>query len=766
MSQKSKCDKLKKRVKELEEEIIELKQEAKGLYNSRDYLEKLFNYANAPIIVWDPEGNITQFNHAFEHMTGHTADEVIGRKLGILFPEESCDESMDKIALTANGEYWKSVEIPIIRMDGDTRIALWNSANIYNEEGTTLLATIAQGVDITERREAEKALIAGEERLEGIIASLPDHMSMLDDQNNIIWANDVAKDLFGSNLVGKKCYSVYHGYDKPCNPCVVSKCFEDGKIHEHETSVTVRDGKQQTFWCTSGVVSRHADGRPKLVLEVSRNITERKQAEEAMRDSEEKHRILFDTARDAIFVCDDAGRFIDVNQAACESLGYSKEELLKLRNRDIDDDDRGYEAFLKARNGHVKGLMFEVNQKKKDGTLLPVEVTGSFFKSGGQKLAVAIARDITSRKQAEKMLRTERDKFQGMLAAMGEGVCIVRRDFAIEYQNNILTEQFGEAIGKKCYAAYMGFDRPCKLCPVHKALETGKTQHMELVAEDGRNYETSLAPFTDVDGIIKAIKLLTDVTDKKNLQAEAMRAGHLASLGELAAGVAHEINNPINGIINYAEILKDRFCKKGEDEEIPGRIIKEGDRVAQIVKNLLSFSADRKDEHRTVGIKDIFSDTLGLAEKQIFKDRIKFNMDLPYDLPMIRANSNEIQQVFLNIISNARYALNQRFPEYHKDKILEIRGETVEINGLEYVRTTFYDSGTGIPENILDKISNPFFSTKPHGDGTGLGLSISYGIIKKHKGKLRFDSVEGKYTKVIVDLPMENRLKLQEKKDK
>ncbi len=762
MSQQSECEKLRQRVKELEGEIVELKHGTKGLYESRDYLEKLFNYANAPIIVWSPEGKITRFNQAFEHMTEFTPDEVIDRELSILFPEASREESLNKIARTLDGEYWESVEIPVIRKDGDTRIALWNSANIYNEEGTTLLATIAQGVDITERREAEKALLAGEERLEGIIASLPDHMSMLDEQNNIIWTNDVAKNLFGSNLVGRKCYSVYHGYDKPCNPCVVSKCFDDGKIHEHETSVTVRDGKQLSFWCTSGVVARHADGRPRLVLEVSRNITERKQAEEALRDSEEKHRVLFDTAQDAIYVCDDNGRFIDVNQTACEILGYSKEELLKLRNRDIDDDSRGYEAFLKARNGHVKGLMFEVNQKKKDGTLLPVEVTGSFFKSGGQKLAVAIARDITSRKQAEKMLRTERDKFQGMLAAMGEGVCIVRRDFVIEYQNNILTEQFGEAIGKKCYAAYMGFDRPCKLCPVHKALETGKTQHMELVAADGRNYETSLAPFTDVDGIIKAIKLVTDVTDKKNLQAEAMKAGHLASLGELAAGVAHEINNPINGIINYAEILKDRCCKKGEDEEIPGRIIKEGDRVAQIVKNLLSFSTDRKDVHSSVDIKDIFSDTLGLAEKQIFKDGIKFNMDLPSDLPIIRANSNQIQQVFLNIISNARYALNQRFPEYHKDKILEIRGETVKINGREYVRTTFYDSGTGMPENILDKISNPFFSTKPHGDGTGLGLSISYGIIKDHKGKLRFESVEGEYTKAMVDLPVDNGLELRE----
>jgi len=132
-------------------------------------------------------------------------------------------------------------------------------------------------------------------------------------------------------------------------------------------------------------------------------------------------------------------------------------------------------------------------------------------------------------------------------------------------------------------------------------------------------------------------------------------------------------------------------------KNISVRIIKEGDRVARIVKSLLSFASDRRSGHSPVSIQDVFSETLGLAEKVLIKDSIKFSMDISFDLPMVKANSNEIRQVFLNIISNARYALNRRFPEYHKDKIFEIRGETVKINGREYVRTTFYDSGTGIP---------------------------------------------------------------------
>jgi len=571
MSREQTYEELMGRVKELENEVVKLKQEAKGLYESRDYLEKLFNYANAPIIVWSPEGKITRFNQAFEHMTKFTSDEVIDRELSILFPETSREESLNKIARTLDGEYWESVEIPVIKKDGDTRIALWNSANIYSEEGTSLLATIAQGVDITERREAEKALLAGEERLAGIIASLPDHMSMVDEQHDIVWVNDVAKDLFGSDLIGRKCYSVYHGYDKPCEPCVVRKCFEDGKVHEHETTVTGRDGNHIAFWCTASVVARYADGKPKTVLEVSRNITKRKMAVEMLKESEKKYRVLFETAHDAIFLSDETGKFVDVNRMACKSLNYTKKELLKLSNREIDADPRGYEAFIMARDGLVEKLMFEVSQRKKDGTIFPVEITGSFFMVNDKRISMAIARDITNRRQAEEMLRTERDKFQGMLAAMGEGVYIVNQDFIIEYQNDMLTGRFGDNVGNNCYAAYMGSDKPCRQCPIQEAIKTGKIEQIELVATDGRNYEINFAPFNDVDGVTKAIQLVKDVTDKKNLQAEAMRASHLVSLGELAAGVAHEINNPINGIINYAEILKDRCIKKGEDEEYFGQ---------------------------------------------------------------------------------------------------------------------------------------------------------------------------------------------------
>ncbi len=215
-----------------------------------------------------------------------------------------------------------------------------------------------------------------------------------------------------------------------------------------------------------------------------------------------------------------------------------------------------------------------------------------------------------------------------------------------------------------------------------------------------------------------------------------------------------KINNPISGIIGYAEILQDRAKAHESSGDIPERIIKEGERIADIVKNLLSFARDRKEEHTPAHIKDILSDTLGLTERRIIKEGIRLSVDVPDDLPNIKARSKEIQQVFLNVINNAHYALNHCTPEAGGDKFLDIQSKTIVLHGRNYIRTIFHDNGGGIQTNLLNRISEPFFSTKPQGEGTGLGLSISHGIVENHGGRLWFESVEGRYTKAVIDLPV------------
>jgi two-component system NtrC family sensor kinase len=233
-----------------------------------------------------------------------------------------------------------------------------------------------------------------------------------------------------------------------------------------------------------------------------------------------------------------------------------------------------------------------------------------------------------------------------------------------------------------------------------------------------------------------------------------MQADRLSTIGELAAGVAHEINNPINGIINYAQMLIDQTQGPGGENDIPQRIIKEGERIASIVNNLIKFSKDRRENLRPIPIQTPLDGVLDLVGTQMQKDGIRISVKLPPDLPQALINSQQIQQVFLNLLSNTRYALNQKYPGDHPGKTLTISGKKIiSDQGRPQIRLNFRDAGIGIPKAFLDKIFNPFFTTKLADKGTGLGLSISRKIIQDHGGNLWLESREGKYTSAIVELP-------------
>jgi PAS domain S-box-containing protein len=373
--------------------------------------------------------------------------------------------------------------------------------------------------------------------------------------------------------------------------------------------------------------------------------------------------------------------------------------------------------------------------------------------SGSIKSAVHIVRDITLQKQGEAQLRSERNKLQSIFSALGEGMAIVDCDHNVEYQNEAGIRRLGDGIGRKCHETFFRQKRPCEGCPMENTLRTGRIQSHEIALPNGRHLEITFSHFTDAESVSKVVLLQKDVTDRKALQVEAVRAAHLQSLGELAAGVAHEINNPIMGIINCAQLIADRVEPDDPGRELSGRIMREGDRIARIVKNLLAFARNNKEEKASVALRDVLDDTLGLLGNQLRKDAVDVRIVLPESLPRIWANRYQIQQVFLNLLANAGYALNEKFSQAHPDKVIEIRGSETRSGEAPFVRTEFIDSGTGIPAAILDRVCDPFFTTK-RTDGTGLGLSICHNIIREHGGNLHLESEEGKYTKITVDLPV------------
>jgi PAS domain S-box-containing protein len=344
-----------------------------------------------------------------------------------------------------------------------------------------------------------------------------------------------------------------------------------------------------------------------------------------------------------------------------------------------------------------------------------------------------------------------------IIRSMSNSLLVVNKDQTIRAANQSTYDLLGytreELIGKPLSMIFAeGYYSGIRLDDLinQSFTRNSETTYLSKYGEKIRMLCTASVIFNEEGKFEGIVCIAQDIT----MQTETMRAGHLASIGELAAGVAHEINNPVNSIINFAQIMIDEV-NKGDitSDEIPARIIKEGDRVASIVSSLLSFARENKKEKRPIAIRDVLDEILALTEAQIIKDGINLTIKFPEGFHKTLADFQQIEQVFLNLLNNARYALNQRHPNAHPKKNLIIHGMEETLDDTLYLSVIFIDYGIGIPSAILDKIYNPFFSTKPSGIGTGLGLAISHGIITDHGGKLVLESKYGDYTKVTVMLP-------------
>ncbi len=362
-------------------------------------------------------------------------------------------------------------------------------------------------------------------------------------------------------------------------------------------------------------------------------------------------------------------------------------------------------------------------------------------------------------KESERANRELSREFRALLDNIPDSLTLLNPAMRVVWSNLgtsklLHRKQGGDLAGYHCSSLWVDCSARGHNCPVARSFISCQVEKAVVRTEQERSWGVRAFPVSNGQGqVVSVIKMASDITRQIELREEASRAGQLASLGELAAGVAHEINNPINGIINYAQILADCFTGEEECLQMVREIIDEGERVANIVKNLLDFAKARPEFKVPVSVEDILSASLALTKSQLSRDGIKLLVDMMPDLPPVLAHLQQIQQVVLNLISNARYALNQKYPTAHQLKVFHIESETCTINGQLLVRLAFVDRGIGIPPEILPKVMDPFYSTKPSGAGTGLGLSISHGIIKDHGGELRIFSKQGQYTRVVIELP-------------
>lgn len=370
-------------------------------------------------------------------------------------------------------------------------------------------------------------------------------------------------------------------------------------------------------------------------------------------------------------------------------------------------------------------------------------------------------RGMDHRKRIEKDLRAAHAELNQIFQTASVAMRLIDHDFRILKVNETFVDLTGltseEAVGGLCHEIFGGDLCHTPRCPLNRIAAGADEVECEVdkLRRDGSGITCVLTarPFRDEDGgLLGIVESFRDITQATAARDVAIRSEQLAALGELAAGVAHEINNPINGIINYGQLLMSKQRDAAMVQEVAGQIVREGRRVADIVVNLLSFARRDQRQYQVIDLEDVLHDTLTLTANQLRKDGIRLEVDLPAGLPRVSCIPQQLQQVFLNILNNSRYALGERGETTTQPQITITAG-TETVDGVPFLRLSFHDNGSGIPRECLDRVTKPFFSTKPRGKGTGLGLSISDGIVRDQGGRLLIESNEGEYTRVSILLP-------------
>jgi PAS domain S-box-containing protein len=508
-----------------------------------------------------------------------------------------------------------------------------------------------------------------------------------------------------------------------------------------------------SFWENTANPIRDARGEVVSCLEIGRDITERKKQEQALADELTRRRLLVDQSLDGIVVLDVDAKVVEANRRFAEMLGYTLEEVPKLHTWDWDKNFPRKKILEMGRNVDEKGLHVETKHTRKDGSVIDVDISINGAMLGEQKLIFCVCRDITERKKMEEALKLAAEEWRHTFDSISDAVSIHDRDFQILRANKAFADIFHlkphQIIGRYCYELHSG-GKPISGCPHKQTLATGKPAAAEFYESHLGKYllESTSPIFDDKGEVVGTVHITRDITAQKQQNERLMMADRLASIGELAAGTAHELNNPLTSVIGFSQLVMEKDIPDDIREDLK-LIYNEAQRAANVTKNLLTFGRKHAPVKQPNQINNIIEDVLKLRAYEHKVNGIEVKRQLAPDLPEIMVDYFQMQQVFLNIIINAEHFMT----EAHNRGTLTIT--TKKQNST--VRISIADDGPGIPRENLSRIFNPFFTTKEAGKGTGLGLSICHGIVSEHGGQIHAKSQPGKGATIVIELPINSR---------
>ncbi|MBI4590697.1 MAG: PAS domain S-box protein, partial [Candidatus Rokubacteria bacterium] len=495
-----------------------------------------------------------------------------------------------------------------------------------------------------------------------------------------------------------------------------------------------------------GSLGRLARAFDEMAMELERQSAE-------LQEAEAQYRALFESNPHPMWVYDlDTLRFLAVNDAAISHYGYSREEFLAMTLKDIrppEDVQALLEKVSRVADGLDVGGIWR--HRKKDGAIIEVEITGNGLTFGGRRARVVLANDVTERKRVEEQRRIQ----SAALEAAASGIVITDRDGTIIWVNPAFTgmtgHTAGQAIGQTPRILTSGQHDPTFYKNLWEAILSGEVWHGEIInrRKDGSLYaeDQTITPVRDPHGEISHfVAIKQDITERQRLQEQLVQSEKLATLGELIAGIAHELNNPLTTVVGHAQMLR----MDQQDPKVMARaerIIDGAHRATRIVRNFLAAARRHRPEKVAVSLNEVVAKTLELLTYQLRVSNIQLETALTPDLPPIGGDPHQLQQVILNLLTNATQAMAS-----HGRGRLRVASALTPDRST--IRITVADDGPGIPPEHLHRIFDPFFTTKPAGEGTGLGLTLAKGIVNDHGGTITVESAPGPGATFVMMLPV------------
>lgn len=616
--------------------------------------------------------------------------------------------------------------------------------------------------DMTKAKTTELALRKAQERFQDIFESSKDAIGYVSLDGAFVLANEAFATLTGysrEELLSKTHRDLTPPEFRAAQAQEAARVLLTGEPAEYEKEYIRKDGSRVPVAVTLFVV-KGDDGKPDGVAAIVRDITERRRAEQALRESEERFRQMADTVEEVIWIkALHPEQVLYVSPAFARIWGLSPDDLYRDPQawmKAIHPEERAQvgEQFARWIAGEGRSTDYDIEYRivRPDGTIRWIHDRGSLIrnKEGRIYRATGIAEDITGRKSTEVLLSQSEQRYRQLVEVSPDAIFINRGD-RILFINREGLELLGamspdQILGRSPFdfihpdSQEQARDRIRQLM---EGLDQVPLVEEKFVRVDGSIVDVEVTAARYLDQQEPAIQVvLRDITQRKRLQEQLRRTERVAELGTLASGMAHEIGTPMNVILGRAEYLMNRTSdepiKKGL-QTIVGQV----ERITRVMNQLLSFARRRTPERRAVDLREVVESSLEMFHERLARHHIVVEMDFEEGCPPVHADADQMSQVLINLLMNAIHAL----PDGGRVRLATRHVEP------DMVELILADTGSGMPSDVMAKIFDPFFTTKEFGAGTGLGLTVVKGIMEEHGGSISVESEPGKGTTFTLILP-------------